>query len=78
MVEAGNVYLPGAANSSGTGYDPRTPDWVQTFVEEAASFPRGAHDDQVDAMTQALRKAHESGFRIRILRSPRRTPFLLR
>jgi predicted phage terminase large subunit-like protein len=41
-VEAHNVYLPeGAA-------------WVSEFIEECAAFPASAHDDQVDAMTQAL------------------------
>lgn len=43
-VEAGNIYLP----------DPALAPWVHDFIEEAAAFPRGAHDDQVDAMTQAL------------------------
>jgi hypothetical protein len=28
--------------------------WVNEFIEECATFPNGAHDDQVDAMTQAL------------------------
>jgi len=28
--------------------------WVTDFIEECAAFPNGAHDDQVDAMTQAL------------------------
>ncbi len=34
--------------------------WVKDFVEEVITFPAGANDDQVDAMTQALRylKAH--------------------
>ena len=34
--------------------------WVPDFVDEIVTFPAGAHDDQVDAMTQALRylKAH--------------------
>lgn len=27
---------------------------MNDFIEECASFPNGAHDDQVDAMTQAL------------------------
>ena len=45
-VEAGNVYLPLPA---------REP-WVEEFVEECGAFPNGAHDDQVDAMTQALRR----------------------
>lgn len=41
-VESGNVYLPQKAR------------WLGDFIEECASFPNGAHDDQVDAMTQAL------------------------
>jgi predicted phage terminase large subunit-like protein len=41
-VEAHNVYLP------------ETAVWVHDFIEECASFPAGAHDDQVDGMTQAL------------------------
>lgn len=41
-VESGNVYIPASAP------------WVSDFVEECASFPKGRHDDQVDAMTQAL------------------------
>jgi predicted phage terminase large subunit-like protein len=28
--------------------------WVHEFIEECAAFPNGAHDDQVDAMTQVL------------------------
>jgi hypothetical protein len=27
---------------------------VSDFIEECVAFPNGAHDDQVDAMTQAL------------------------
>lgn len=42
FVEAHNVYLPADAP------------WVAMFIEEAAQFPNGAHDDQVDACTQAL------------------------
>jgi predicted phage terminase large subunit-like protein len=44
LIEAGNVYLP----------DPLLAPWVEDFVQEAANFPRGAHDDQVDAMSQGL------------------------
>lgn len=44
QIEAGNVYLP----------DPGEVPWVDAFVEECVAFPNGAHDDQVDAMTQAL------------------------
>lgn len=44
LVEAGNVYLP----------HPDYAPWVNDFIEECVQFPNGAHDDQVDAMTQAL------------------------
>jgi predicted phage terminase large subunit-like protein len=45
-VEAGNVYLP----------DAQLAPWVGGLVEEAASFPTGSHDDQVDSMSQALNR----------------------
>ncbi|HZC13871.1 MAG TPA: phage terminase large subunit, partial [Thermoleophilaceae bacterium] len=62
-VEAGNVYLPGAPNATATDYDPTiTPAWVRALVDECAAFPNSAHDDQVDALSQALmRLAGRSG-----------------
>nr|DAL87868.1 MAG TPA: Terminase large subunit [Caudoviricetes sp.] len=48
-VEAGNVYLP----------DPSVAPWIGDFVEECTVFPNGAHDDQVDAMTQAINQMHK-------------------
>lgn len=42
VIEAGNVYLP------------KNMGWVSEFIEESSAFPNGAHDDQVDAMSQAL------------------------
>jgi predicted phage terminase large subunit-like protein len=45
-IEAGNVWLP----------DPELAPWVGDLLEEASAFPRGAHDDQVDALTQALHR----------------------
>jgi predicted phage terminase large subunit-like protein len=42
LVEAGKVFLPKSAP------------WLADFIEELASFPKGSHDDQVDAFTQAL------------------------
>jgi predicted phage terminase large subunit-like protein len=47
---SGNVYIPEDGQAM----------WAQDFLEELVSFPAGAHDDQVDTMTQALRylKAH--------------------
>lgn len=47
-IESGNVFLP----------DPSIAPWVHDFVEEAAAFPNGANDDQVDAMSQALSRWH--------------------
>ena len=43
-IEAGRVYLPRFANFTGE------------FVAECSAFPNAAHDDQVDAMTQALNR----------------------
>ena len=46
--ESGNVFLP----------HPSTAPWITETVEEITTFPFGAHDDTVDAMTQALRKLY--------------------
>jgi predicted phage terminase large subunit-like protein len=46
FIEAGNVHLP----------DPKLAPWVDGLIEEAAAFPNGAHDDRVDALTQALNR----------------------
>lgn len=46
QIEAGNVYLP----------SPELANWIHDFIEEASSFPNGKHDDQIDAMTQALNR----------------------
>lgn len=45
MFEAGNVYLPAPALAP----------WVKDYTTELLQFPVVAHDDQVDATTQALR-----------------------
>ena len=47
--EAGNVWLP----------HPDIAPWVKDAVEEITTFPVGAHDDVVDAMTQALRDLYQ-------------------
>jgi hypothetical protein len=41
-VEAGRVLLPAGAA------------WTDEFLAEVYAFPAGAHDDQVDALTQAI------------------------
>ena len=43
-IESGNVYLP--SNKP----------FTEDFVNECAAFPNGAHDDQVDAMSQCLNR----------------------
>jgi len=47
LLEAGNVYFP----------HPAIFPWVDQFLDELLTFPRGNHDDQVDAMTQALSRS---------------------
>jgi predicted phage terminase large subunit-like protein len=42
MWESGRVFVPASAP------------WLQDFTDELCAFPNGAHDDQVDACTQAL------------------------
>jgi predicted phage terminase large subunit-like protein len=68
QVEAGNVLVPGVANAEGSGYDRSlTPPWVQSLIEEAAAFPNAAHDDAIDAMTQAITRLSEPLPRVRVL-----------
>lgn len=47
FIEAGNVFLPSAEVAL---FD------VEGLIEEAAAFDNGAHDDQVDATSQALKR----------------------
>ena len=48
QVAAGNVFLPENA------------DWLDEWIDEFAAFPKGKHDDQVDALSQALTKMNDS------------------
>lgn len=54
-VEAGNVWLPDP-----DAFKLWSP-WIGEFVEECAAFPTGSHDDQVDAMSQALNRLMVNG-----------------
>lgn len=47
FIEAGNVFLPDAEVAL---FD------VAAYIDEAAGFPRAAHDDQVDQTSQALQR----------------------
>ena len=51
QVEAGTIYLPDP-RPHGTRRPDR--DWVDDFVHQLTVFPYGAHDDDVDALTQLL------------------------
>ena len=57
--EAGNVFIP---------YEQIKP-WVRGFITEITMFPAAAHDDQVDAMTQALRRLYPLYGRLKISQS---------
>jgi predicted phage terminase large subunit-like protein len=63
-LDAGNVYVPGMGEpDSPSGYNEAvTPADTQELIEEAAAFPLGEHDDQVDSFTQAVNwtRAHRS------------------
>jgi predicted phage terminase large subunit-like protein len=48
-IEAGAVCLP------------KTAPWLDEFKKEILSFPRGKHDDQVDALSQGLQRARAPG-----------------
>lgn len=51
-IESGHVFLP----------TPEKAVWVNEFVDQFTSFPNGAHDDMVDAASQALhRMIYSSG-----------------
>lgn len=54
--EAHNIFLP----------HPETAPWIKAFVSEITMFPAGANDDQVDSMTQALRKLYPLNGKITI------------
>lgn len=49
LVEAGRVVLPAGAG------------WLGDFIDELSSFPKAPHDDQVDALSMALRYVADFG-----------------
>ena len=54
-LESGNVWIPGAKSWEPSGYDSQlTPASSAQLVEEAAVFPKGSHDDSVDAFSQLM------------------------
>lgn len=55
-LQGHNLYLP--ESTDGT-----KPKWVWEFIEECASFDKGAHDDQVDAMSHGIAYLQPGGWR---------------
>ena len=53
-IEAGDIHVPDPRFISGS-------EWVEEFLLEFSRFPRGSHDDQVDAATQALDRLVTAG-----------------
>ena len=51
-VEAGNVFVPRRTAPDGRRIPGR--EWVDDFIEQLAVFPKGAHDDDVDAFCQLV------------------------
>jgi predicted phage terminase large subunit-like protein len=49
VIEAGAVHLPARAP------------WLEEFKKELLSFPASKHDDQIDALSQALQRAFTPG-----------------
>ena len=74
-IEAGNVYLPRPTAPNGRRIPERA--WVYDFIEQLAAFPKGAHDDDVDALTQLLlrwNRPSPPGMISRMLRAGRGGP----
>ena len=51
LVEAGNVYLP---NPRPDGRLRPERAWGEDFLDQCTAFPKAAHDDDIDALTQLL------------------------
>ena len=69
------MFVPGElAPITAAGYS--ASDWVASLIEEAATFPNGRYDDQVDAFSQAMIWAQEKTEKIpmRVYLSRRRLP----
>jgi predicted phage terminase large subunit-like protein len=59
QIEAGQVFLPQPRWPDGTVRPDRA--WVDDFMGTCALFPKDAHDDDVDALTQLLVYCRKSG-----------------
>jgi len=49
LIEGGRVFIPNEAQ------------WLDSFMDEAQSFPNGKHDDMIDALSMGLEAASKMG-----------------
>ncbi|NCZ53100.1 MAG: hypothetical protein EBY81_04310 [Verrucomicrobia bacterium] len=58
VIKAGRVWIPESSNRKGF-----VRDWAEGMISQICSFPEGtAHDDFVDAISQALRYLRDAGW----------------
>lgn len=57
LIERGLVYLPESSKQEGFARS-----WCDEFLNQVCAFPEAAHDDYVDALSQALRVLRDMGF----------------
>jgi len=57
IIKAGRVWVPESSKRKGF-----VRDWAEGMVSQVCSFPETAHDDFVDAMSQALRYLRDAGW----------------
>lgn len=62
MLEAGNVYLPSPEISPKLMVEGQLRTMTEVIIDQCATFPRGKHDDIVDALTQGLKRLHRRSF----------------
>lgn len=59
IIEAGQVHLPNPVSDTGRRITEHR--WVEDFVDSLSAFPNGAHDDDVDALSQLLNQWRKEG-----------------
>lgn len=65
VLESKKVWMPGLPmldKATGKFYYDRMRPWADAFVERCGNFPKGDSRDDVDTMTQALWRLHQSGW----------------
>lgn len=61
------------AMNGGKVFVPKNAKWLRSFEAEAAAFPRGPHDDQIDAVSAGYNHTGSGGPKMRVLTSPGRS-----